>query len=178
MRFFQKLIARTYKDIWSHKLTYDNAHSDALRKLYRSRAEVSADRANIETTLGIHEISEHVIIGHFDLAFIENIISHHISEDGMAKIKDSKKEKLKALYHDIHYAWKYNHTMTAVDFWDQFRGCFVHPGRSKESSHHAMVVVADAKKQRLPSGYSKAYDTGKVESNTPGVNPALTRRPR
>ena len=57
MRFFQKLIARTYKDIWSHKLTYDNAHSDALRKLYRSRAEVSTDRANIETTLAIHEIS-------------------------------------------------------------------------------------------------------------------------
>ena len=49
MRFFQKLIARTYKDIWSHKLTYDNAYSDALGKLYRSRAEVSADRANIET---------------------------------------------------------------------------------------------------------------------------------
>ena len=44
MRFFQKLIARTYKDIWSHKLTSDNAYSDALRKLYRSRAEVVVDR--------------------------------------------------------------------------------------------------------------------------------------
>ena len=61
MRFFQKLsLVRTtwYKDIWSHKLTYDNAYSNALRKLYRPRAEVSADRANIETIFAIHEITE------------------------------------------------------------------------------------------------------------------------
>ena len=83
--------------------------------------------------------------GHFDRSFTENIIGHHISENGMAKIKDSKKEKLKALYCAIHDAWKYNNTMSAVDFWDQFRDCFVHPGRSKEPSHYAMVAVADAK---------------------------------
>ena len=104
MQFFQKLIARTYKDIWSHKLTYDIAYSDALRKLYWSRAEVSADRANIDTILAIHEISEHVSAGHFDWSFIENIIGHHISEDGIAKVKDSEKEKLKALYRAIHDA--------------------------------------------------------------------------
>ena len=51
----------------------------------------------------------------------------------MAKIKDSEEEKLKTLYSVIHDTWKYNSTMTAVDFWDQFRDCFVHPGMSKES---------------------------------------------
>ena len=96
---------------------------------------------NIETISAIHEISEHVRAGHFDRSFIENIIGHHISENGMAKIKDSKKEKLKALYCAIHDAWKYNNTMSAVDFWDQFRDYFVHPGRSKEPLHHAMVAV-------------------------------------
>ena len=113
-------------------MTYDNAYSDALRKLYRSPAEVSAYRANIETILAIHEISEHVSAGHFDRSFIKNIICHHIFEDGMAKIKDSEKEKLKALYSAIHNAWKFNNTIAAVDFWDQFRDCFVHPRRSKE----------------------------------------------
>ena len=97
---------------------------------------MSADRANIETILAIHEISEHVSAGLFDRSFIENIICHHISEDSMAKIKDSdsEKEKLKALYRAIHEAWRYNNlnTMAAIDFWDQFRDCFVHPGRSRE----------------------------------------------
>ena len=108
MRFFKKLIARTFKNVWSHKLTYDNNYSDALRKLYRSRAEVFTDRANIETILAIHAISEHVPVSarHFDRAFIENIIGQHIFEDGMAKIKDS--EKLQTLYSVIHEARKYN----------------------------------------------------------------------
>ena len=35
-----------------------------------------------------------------------------------------------------------------------------------------MVAVAEAKKQRFPSGYSKAYDKEKVKLNAPGVNPA------
>ena len=56
-----------------------NAFCGALRKL--SRAEVSADRENIQTKLAIHEISENVSARHFDQAFIENIIGHHISED-------------------------------------------------------------------------------------------------
>ena len=172
MRFFQQVIARTYKDIWPQRLTNDNAYDDALQKLYRSRAEVSADRANIKTTLAIHEISKHVSAGHFDRAFIENIIGNHISEDGMAKIKDSEKEKLKALYCAIHDAWKYKNTKTAVDFWDQFRDCFCTSWKVEGTSHHAMVAVADAKKQRFPSGYSKAYDKKKVKSNTPGSNPA------
>ena len=153
-------------------MTYDNAYSDALRKLYRSRAEVSADRANIKTILAIHEISEHVSAGHFDRSFIENIIGHHISEDGMAKIKDSDKEKLKALDRAINDAWKFNNNMAAVDFWDQFRDCLVHPRRSKEHTQHAMVAVAETKKQRFPSDYSKAYDKEKVKSNAQGVNPA------
>ena len=58
MRYYQKLIAWTYTDIWSKCLTYDNVYSDAVQKLYRSRDKVSADRANIETTLAIHEIGE------------------------------------------------------------------------------------------------------------------------
>ena len=70
--------------------------------------------------------------------------------------------------------------MTAVDFLDQFRDCFVlvtsenlkvegiiAPCRS------AMVAVADTKKQRPPTGYSKAYDKEEVKSNTPGVNLAV-----
>ena len=96
--------------------------------------------------------------GHFDWSFIENSIGHHISQDGMVKIKDSEKEKLKALYHAINDAWKFNNTTAAVDFWDQFWDCFIHPGRSKEPSQHAMVAVADARKQHFPSGYSKAHD--------------------
>ena len=103
MRFLQKLIACTYKDIWSHKRTYYNAYSDALRKLYRSRAEVSADRVNIETISAIHEISEHVRAGHFDRSFIENIICLHISKDGMAKIKDSEKENPRRLEVQQHH---------------------------------------------------------------------------
>ena len=54
MWFSQNLIAHMYKDIWSHKLTYYNAYSDALLKLYRSCAEVSVVRANIEIILAIH----------------------------------------------------------------------------------------------------------------------------
>ena len=44
--------------------------------------------------------------------------------------------------------------------------------------HHAMVAVADTKKQWPPSSYSKAFDKEKVKLKTPGVNPAVTRRPR
>ena len=91
----------------------------------------------------------------------------------MAKIKDSEKEKLKSLYSNIHDAWKYNNTMTAVYFWDQFRDCFVHQGRSKESLHRAMVTEADTKKQRPPAANSKAYDKETVKSSTSGVDPAV-----
>ena len=84
MLYFQKLSARTCKDICSNKLTYYNVYSNALRKLYRSR----------ETTLAIQEISEHVKPGHFDRTLLENIIRHHISEEGMAKVKESEREKL------------------------------------------------------------------------------------
>ena len=59
--------------------------------------------------------------------------------------------------------------LATVDFWDQFRDCFVHPGRSKEPSQHAMVALADAKKQRFPSGYSKAHDKEKVKLNAQGA---------
>ena len=69
--------------------------------------------------------------GYFDRTFIEKIIGHHISEEVMAKVKESEREKLQALYRFINYAWKYNNTMTAVNFWDQFRDCFVHPGKSE-----------------------------------------------
>ena len=58
---------------------------------------------------------------------MENIICHHISKGCIAKIKDSENEKPKALYRAIHDARKYNNTMAAVDFWDQFQDCFVHP---------------------------------------------------
>ena len=76
-----------------------------MQRLYLTRAEVSADRGNVQTALAIHEISEHVKPRHFDRAFLENIIGHHISEDAMAKIKDSEKEKLKTLYCTTQDTW-------------------------------------------------------------------------
>ena len=102
----QRTVSRTCNlhgaRIFGHtKLTYYNAYrqvtvmpcGSCTGHVTDSRAEVSADSANIETTLAIHKISEHVSAGHFDRAFIENIICHHIPR--MAKIKASEKEKLK-----------------------------------------------------------------------------------
>ena len=87
-------------------MTYNNVYSDAFEEALLVTCQVSVDSENIETTLAIHEFSEHVKPGHFDWTFIENIIGHHISEEGMAKVKESARERLKALYMLINYAWK------------------------------------------------------------------------
>lgn len=63
--------------------------------------------------------------GHFDRTFMENMIGDHISDDGVAKVKESERKMLKALYLLMNDAWKCNNMMAAVRFWDRFRDCFV-----------------------------------------------------
>ena len=63
--------------------------------------------------------------------------------------------------------------MMAVDFLDQFRDCFAHPGKLKETLYHAMVAVVGTNKRKPSAGGLKCYIKGKVKSAGTGVNPAL-----
>ena len=117
-----------------------------MQRLYRSRTEVSADRTNIETILGlflaIHEISKHVSPGHFDREFIENIIGNHISNEEISKVKETERENFGTIRPSIGAS-----TLMGVQPLNDGSGflgpvprLFILSEKSKEPSHHALVA--------------------------------------